>query len=311
MQVLLAFLGIFLVNAQTSTLDNDLTGLQKIEENYDSATQVIPKKSPSELELLTGIDATPLKDQIESKAQPDKTIPPQKSHNPAKPEDDRRGPVHGPSGMALQLEKNGDFMCISNNASLNPSSGLSISIWFNPSKQIHPFPRLVSKLGFGGGYEFVLANRDAYTAPAWFRYQYDSSAPRFEDVGANSFKFEFGKWYQITGTWDGQKQRFFVNGKQKAERDAKNPIINNSRDIAIGQYGGQFVGLIDEVCIWNIGLEPKAVNELYSKGLTHSLKKGLVGWWQMDGNCKDSSGMGNNGFLCGNAVFVRMGKASK
>lgn len=206
-----------------------------------------------------------------------------------------------PAGQVLKLDTQAASMTVPHSNSLSTTNGLTLAVWFKPGVQENPFPRLIAKVDGYSGYELALASRNGYSQPAWFRY---STTNAFQDVGVNSWRFDTDKWYHAVGTWDGTMLRYYVNGRSLDETVSSAPIINNTKDLVVGQNGGQFVGEVDDVCIWDRGLSIAQVTTLYRSGITGSLTNGLVGWWKMDGDCQDSSGNGNHGFLNDTATFV-------
>ena len=87
----------------------------------------------------------------------------------------------------------------------------------------------------------------------------------------NSSSFEAGKWYHVTGTYDGTAGSLYVN----AEWMGTEPVGARIRSInpPPGHYGlyypvliGRFSGLMDETAISSMGLTQAEVEHQYKKG---------------------------------------------
>ena len=84
---------------------------------------------------------------------------------------------------------------------------------------------------------------------------------------------EVGQWHMITGIVAGDQARFYIDGVLQAEATLSQPFsYNNSDPLAIGMhyYSGvpsswayPFLGVIDEVRIYNRALTPQEVSSLY------------------------------------------------
>jgi Tfp pilus assembly major pilin PilA len=76
------------------------------------------------------------------------------------------------------------------------------------------------------------------------------------------FEFETGKWYHYIGVWDGLKMKIFVNGEERGDPvDFTGRIDKNKEDLLIGE---NFIGLIDEVRIYNRGFSSAQIKKLYT-----------------------------------------------
>jgi len=76
-------------------------------------------------------------------------------------------------------------------------------------------------------------------------------------------------WYNIIGTFDGTNQKLYVNGQLVASGTSNGMKLDNT-DIRIGAlipdsatYGGNFIGKIDEVKIYNRALTPAEIPQYY------------------------------------------------
>jgi len=145
-----------------------------------------------------------------------------------------------------------------------------------------------------------------------------------------------GKWHQVVGTFDGDVQSLFVDGKLQGKPSqwmAKISGNNNNFQIGNAQGRGQsgFDGQIDEVRLYNRALSEVEVTALYGLPIKPrtilaaassstrpaalpavDLKKGLVVYFPFDeqpinGVVKDKSGVRNDGSVSGAPLWSRNG----
>jgi len=89
-------------------------------------------------------------------------------------------------------------------------------------------------------------------------------------LGSNAAEINNNQWSHIAATYDGQRLRLYHNGTQVASTAVQGSIAANpSVPAAIGNQpnGGRgFVGLIDDVCIFNQAISSREVAALYNSG---------------------------------------------
>ena len=103
------------------------------------------------------------------------------------------------------------------------------------------------------------------------------------DGGFGAPKFASNEWYYITGVIDNQKQFLYVDGKLVKEADYNGPMKSNSSETEIGKaQDGGFIGLIDEVTIYNRALSADKIQiNLKAKGLVADPKGKLSTSWPL------------------------------
>ena len=114
-------------------------------------------------------------------------------------------------------------------------------------------------------------------------------------------------WSHIALTYDGQKLRLFLNGKEVSSRDAKGTIVRTSGPLWMGgshPYGEFFRGLIDDVRIYNRPLGvPELRREMARPVVRSAPGRGPRGAYSFDARARiravDSSGAGIAGVLRG------------
>ena len=89
------------------------------------------------------------------------------------------------------------------------------------------------------------------------------------DGGFGAPRFKKGEWHHLTGVVDRTKLLLYVDGELLKEMPFAGPMVSDSSEAEIGHAGdGGFVGLIDEVAIYNRALSAKEVKQNFqSKGL--------------------------------------------
>jgi len=89
-------------------------------------------------------------------------------------------------------------------------------------------------------------------------------------LGSNSSELVNGQWAHVAATYDGESLRLYHNGAEVGVTPLQgNVAANPAVQAAIGNQpnGGRgFVGLIDDVCIFNVAIAPREIRELYNAG---------------------------------------------
>ncbi len=117
-------------------------------------------------------------------------------------------------------------------------------------------------------------------------------------------------WSHVALTYDGATMTVYFNGVAVASQAVTGNIDDSGQSFDIaGGDGLNFVGLIDEVEVFNRALSGAEILSIYNAGCTgkcHSCTPppaNMIGWWPGDGNTKDIQG-GNNGLLENGATFA-------
>jgi hypothetical protein len=121
-------------------------------------------------------------------------------------------------------------------------------------------------------------------------------------------------WTYLAITFDGSKNKFYVNGQAAGEAIVSSPIVNTHAPLHIGagHYPETnvahffFAGQITEVCIWNKARTQQEIQSDMNKRLTGK-EEGLVGYWPLNegsGNTvTDKTGNGKNGIMKGGTTW--------
>jgi hypothetical protein len=209
-------------------------------------------------------------------------------------------------GNGLQFDGVDDEIDVPHAASLSFGAGdpMTVELWFNLSEPRSPVYHLIGKRVACGetNYQVAVGSGELHfsTGPS----------PAFR-VGT-PFTATVGQWVHVAATCDGSTVRLYVNGQLKAT-GAGSLGNENDEPLRIGQSGTcqsdfRFVGVIDEVRIWNVA---RSVNEIaadYNRTVDPTTP-GLVGYWNFDEafadpTIVDRSGHGNDGTLVSGALRV-------
>jgi uncharacterized protein (TIGR02145 family) len=145
-------------------------------------------------------------------------------------------------------------------------SSKSVSIWIKPDPSID----LVNSHGIidlGSEYD-----QQQFGIKLYGYWMFDSwyGAVR---IGPDNDKLADGTWHHIVVTYnsDGHRLRTYLDGVFITEDTSKELNTGNARDFRIGRGSqGQFIGLIDEVGLWNRVLLDEEVQLLYYNGIGNS-----------------------------------------
>lgn len=147
---------------------------------------------------------------------------------------------------------------------LNLSNTISISVWVKAGKYtgtitngLHPWRTIVNKWGFFDGY-FLAINPYGHLRWRIENEIIESSAP-----------FPINEWTHIVVIYDGKSLKIYLNGILDNSAPYIGTIEPNTFRFTIGQQSnkfglnGRFLGLIDEVVIYNRALNEKEIDLLY------------------------------------------------
>jgi len=181
---------------------------------------------------------------------------------------DNDGTIHGATwvdgkfGKALEFDGVDDYVEINEvDNTLTPGTGdYSIVVWFKLSSESSEHRGLVSKGGF--------QTNGAYTT-----YIYYSDHARWYSDGSNYVNglisgLNDDQWHHIVFTRSGDVHSIYVDGAFDNSEILTDVDITSQDPVIIGarRYGTEafFLGLIDEVCIFNKSLSADEISDLYN-----------------------------------------------
>ena len=219
-------------------------------------------------------------------------------------------------GAALFLDGNSSFVEIGNSNILNNmTQQATISLWIKPTD----FPNRYAPIIFKGD-----ERTSNFTHRSYILYLRENGKIQIASspTGRSQRSFytpsdtiQLNKWYHIAGVIDAKRDvmRLFINGVEVGRTDLKGQksFHESRKPLRIGWTHEEerptqspFVGLIDEVRIWNVARTEAEIRSDMNSQLKGN-ESGLVAYWKFDeatdGIVRDASGNKNNGKLIGNA----------
>lgn len=176
----------------------------------------------------------------------------------------------GTVGMSYLFNSSeGDYIEVTNDASLNISDSITISMWVkvNAAENTQVFiGKSVSGTShispwFAYSIHALYVNETTLTPRLWITTSSGTSSV----TGA---QMTVGNWYHLVGTYDGSYIRLYVNtsGSVSGKSGTINTYSTPLRIGTNGGYGENFQGTMDQVAIWNRALTASEVSDLYNSG---------------------------------------------
>ncbi len=191
--------------------------------------------------------------------------------------------VAGKVGKALEF--NGEnFVHIPGTASLEfaGEKEMSVAVWVNADSD-SPVQGVVA-----GCCGTIVAQRDVN---GWaLRFDGRNAGQEMEfivqpgwqgDGGFGAPQFDKGKWHHIVGVVADKEMFLYIDGKLEKEQNYNGPMSTGGSETEIGHAGdGGFVGIIDEVLIYNKALSANEVKQVFeAKGLPVQPQGKLATHW--------------------------------
>ncbi len=154
----------------------------------------------------------------------------------------------------------------------------TISFWVNPSNiQQNTESGIIS---FEGGGNIGLSNG-------------------YFEIGGSGYTGElyYNKWDFVTFTFNGIENNEYING-QNVYSGAGSFSTNSIMYIGnINGAANPFNGTISNLQLYNVSLSQSDIMQIYDEGIGGApiALQNLAGWWPLNGNANDYSGINNNG----------------
>ena len=175
--------------------------------------------------------------------------------------------TNGKYGRALNfVHSNRDYVAVENSTGINPTSGLTVSAWFNAPANGQEFFGIIGK-----------NNNAEHTVSGWDIAMYAGGNIGF--VGGSSSADTTGKdyrdgiWHQVVGTWNGTLSSIYVDGVLNGTV-AVTSFPASASEVRIGEYAFDYPlnnrsweGGIDEVRVWNRSLSADEIRQQYYSNL--------------------------------------------
>ena len=240
--------------------------------------------------------------------------------------------TQGKFGRALSFNGSNSLVTVADNASLDLTSGMTLSAWVYPTSQTANRTTVIMKERSGGL---------AWSLSASSNVKRPNTTTRIGNKDVNvtgGSQLPINTWTHLAATFDGRTQILYVNGVRVAARApigtlnvSANPLRIGGNTVLANQY---FKGLIDEVRVYNRALTQKEIAAVSQEpvaqttqtaqstqtasgtadaavGATPVSTSGLVAAYGFDGTSAtqalDASGNKNHGTLS-NATRTTQGK---
>ncbi|MDE0634577.1 MAG: LamG domain-containing protein [Candidatus Poribacteria bacterium] len=172
--------------------------------------------------------------------------------------------VDGKFGKALQLNGTSDWVVVPHHETLTVDKDVTVMAWINPERIAGPG---------GAQWQGILAkgnNPRSYS----FYTETGKGCLHLSVGGAGSAcdgKVVENEWQHVAAQVDGNTHRYWINGENVGEYGGKNapPGQGDTANVFIGKThegSREFLGLIDEVRIWNRALTEDEVIDQMEKG---------------------------------------------
>ncbi|MCY4401315.1 MAG: LamG domain-containing protein [Candidatus Poribacteria bacterium] len=172
--------------------------------------------------------------------------------------------VNGKFGKALEFNGTTDWIVVPHDDTLTVDKDVTVMAWINPERIAGPG---------GAQWQGILAkgnNPRSYS----FYTETGKGCLHLSVGGAGSAcdgKVVENEWQHVAAQVEGNTHRYWINGENVGEYGGKNPPPGkgDAATVFIGKThegSREFLGLIDEVRIWNRALTEDEVNEQMNKG---------------------------------------------
>jgi uncharacterized delta-60 repeat protein len=184
------------------------------------------------------------------------------------------------------------------------TSEFTLDAWINPSDLSAPRDIINRFHGTQNSYELAVFPDGHLTL-----FMSPDGSGNHEEVQSAPGVISTNQWQHVAATFNAGVAKLFVDGSEVASNTLSfTSAFPGAQDLWIGG-GVPFLGLIDEVEVFNVALSGDEIQSIYDAG---SLGKcpfscstpppGLITWWTGDGNYDDVQS-GLNGTPSGNVTF--------
>ena len=163
--------------------------------------------------------------------------------------------TQGRYGNALSFNGSNSVVRVANSASLNVTTGMTLSAWVRPAATLSGWRTIIQRQT--DAYFLHASNGDGPLRPAG-----GGTFGGSTDFVGGPAAIPANAWTHLALTYDLATMRLYVNGSQVATRAATGAVQTNSNPLWIGgntPYGEYFQGLIDEARVYNRALTPAEI----------------------------------------------------
>ncbi|MFA6432512.1 MAG: LamG domain-containing protein [Candidatus Paceibacterota bacterium] len=155
----------------------------------------------------------------------------------------------GKIGQALKFDGVNDFISIPSTGAFTFSSGITVSAWIYPTKQIDFTRQGIFENGDGSLLLDVVSNTGQIH---W---------------GSTASSYVMNKWYHVVGVADTNGEKLYMNGSLiDSNGTSFSGVAQAALRIGLWDFGTYFGGKIDDVRVYNRALSASEVQQLYNMG---------------------------------------------
>ncbi len=171
---------------------------------------------------------------------------------------------------SVQFDGSGDHVEIADNATMDPTSAISISFWMNPDTVTNGYQHVVFKQGpLVTSYGVWLANDHIYL---------EDNDNSIRSLTSNA-TVTAGAWHYITVTYDGTTQKLYIDGVLDNSQSLPGITLaytNSPVQIGAGTYNNPFAGYIDDLRIYSRALTDPEIADLATGGCGPGVTSAIV-----------------------------------
>ena len=165
-------------------------------------------------------------------------------------------------GQSFATDLN-QYIEIPDNPNLHIPQNITIEAWVNPSTSSGDRV-IISKgnSGIGDGWHMMLRQNNTLAVHARYGTAWE--------ITETAETIPVGTWHHVAYIYDGSQAKLYIDGALKAFRTFSDPIQQNTRPLKIGtvdQNTHFFIGLVDEVAIYNNILSDSELTAHYLNGV--------------------------------------------
>jgi hypothetical protein len=168
----------------------------------------------------------------------------------------------GRVGTAIILDGN-DHAVVENDATLNPSSQITLSTWIRPDQSRTQYVIKKARANTADGYELSLSS----SGRVFVRFNQASAGNSYRVDSNSKYPTSGNEWMHVSATYDGTTIRLYINGLLESSKVANFQIASNALDLHLGAGNEgyrDFSGAIDDARIYNRALTAAEVQQLAS-----------------------------------------------
>jgi hypothetical protein len=170
--------------------------------------------------------------------------------------------VEGKIGGALNFDGVDDYVNFGVRSVFNLESEITVSLWIKASD--YKYAQVISKSTLSGGFTWAFKWRVS-TERFYFR-MYDPSG-QYETFLRYNQNPALNEWSNILFSYGNSNSNLYLNSNLEAEGDFTATLTNQTNPLLVGGAGSEmFLGLIDDVRIYDRALSADEVKALYELG---------------------------------------------